>query len=251
MDWKHTCIVLHVIDNCGLRLLAKITCKSRNAIRHLLITSGCYQPGNDSRPRIQPIAKPRVIKTKRQAKPKAKLDPVISRARSLSYYHNNKREIYQSIKSDPNRYLRMTCRSRISKALRHQHQRKSRGTTELLGCTIQQLKAHLQSQFKPGMSWSNYGLWHIDHIKPCALFNLSIDSERMACFHYSNLQPLWATDNLSKSDTFTLTRHNSNASGCEASPPIRYSSHNTIGFWKESSKSPFIKLVPKQAGSHA
>jgi len=52
--------------------------------------------------------------------------------------------------------------------------------------------------FIAGMSWANYGEWHIDHKKPCALFDLRDTDQQRACFHYSNLQPLWAFDNRSK-----------------------------------------------------
>ena len=69
---------------------------------------------------------------------------------------------------------------------------------EFVGCSIDELKKHLSSQFTEGMSWENYGEWHIDHIKPCASFDLSILEEQKKCFHYSNLQPLWAKDNLKK-----------------------------------------------------
>jgi DNA/RNA endonuclease G (NUC1) len=48
------------------------------------------------------------------------------------------------------------------------------------------------------MTWENYGKWHIDHIKPCANFNLSNDDEQKLCFHYTNMQPLWAIDNQRK-----------------------------------------------------
>lgn len=48
------------------------------------------------------------------------------------------------------------------------------------------------------MSWENYGEWHIDHIKPCAVFNLDLRSEQIACFRWSNLQPLWGADNQRK-----------------------------------------------------
>tara|TARA_R110000751_G_scaffold131998_3_gene234420 strand:- start:438 stop:656 length:219 start_codon:yes stop_codon:yes gene_type:complete len=69
---------------------------------------------------------------------------------------------------------------------------------------------HLEDQFQDGMSWENYGRpngdylegWHIDHIKPCALFNLEDASQQKECFHYTNLQPLWAEDNLSKGDKY-------------------------------------------------
>jgi hypothetical protein len=77
---------------------------------------------------------------------------------------------------------------------------KSLSTINLIGCSIEHLRRHLAFQFQPGMSWSNYGKWHIDHIRPCAKFDLSKESEQKKCFHYTNLQPLWAKDNLIKGD---------------------------------------------------
>ncbi len=65
---------------------------------------------------------------------------------------------------------------------------------ELLGCDGIYLKEHLKSKFKDGMSFKNYGkVWEIDHIKPCASFDLTKDSEQRECFHYTNLQPLFTT----------------------------------------------------------
>ncbi len=71
---------------------------------------------------------------------------------------------------------------------------------ELLGCSIDELKQYLEKQFKGGMSWGNYGKggWEVDHIKPCASFNLEDPEEQKKCFHYTNLQPLWAEENWSK-----------------------------------------------------
>ena len=57
---------------------------------------------------------------------------------------------------------------------------------------------YLAAKFQEGMSWDNHGEWHIDHIKPCCKFNLLDDEEQRKCFHYTNLQPLWSKDNLSK-----------------------------------------------------
>jgi len=68
----------------------------------------------------------------------------------------------------------------------------------LLGCSISFLKIFLEAKFKEGMTWENHGEWHIDHIKPCASFNLLNDDEQKKCFNYTNLQPLWALENLSK-----------------------------------------------------
>jgi hypothetical protein len=78
--------------------------------------------------------------------------------------------------------------------------RKAAHSIELLGCTRDELRAHLELQFTSGMTWNNYGDWHIDHRLPCASFDLSNPDEQKVCFHYTNLQPLWAKDNLSKSD---------------------------------------------------
>jgi len=75
---------------------------------------------------------------------------------------------------------------------------KSAHTVKLIGCSVKILKQHLQKQFKKGMNWDNYGKWHIDHIKPCVSFDLSKPKEQRRCFNYSNLQPLWASENLSK-----------------------------------------------------
>ena len=71
-------------------------------------------------------------------------------------------------------------------------------TMKLVGCSIEQLKVHLENKFKKGMTWKNYGKWHIDHIKLCASFNLSKPSEQQKCFHYINLRPLWAKENLQR-----------------------------------------------------
>jgi hypothetical protein len=90
-------------------------------------------------------------------------------------------------------------RSRIRIALKGIY--KSSTTKKLIGCSIDKLKKYLESKFKLGMNWSNYGKWHVDHIKPCISFDLSKKSEQRKCFHYKNLQPLWAEDNLKKNDS--------------------------------------------------
>lgn len=89
-------------------------------------------------------------------------------------------------------------RSRLNHALKGQT--KSKHTQYLLGCSVDELKSHIQSQFQSGMTWGNYGLngWTIDHIIPCDSFNLINEDEQKKCFHYSNLQPLWQKDNRKK-----------------------------------------------------
>ena len=105
---------------------------------------------------------------------------------------------------------------RLSKSLRQRLRSAIKGVTKgssamiLVGCTIEKLKKHLESQFQFGMTWGNYGQWHIDHIKPCASFNLSDPAQQIKCFHYSNLQPLWAKENISKGKKLlTLTEESS------------------------------------------
>ena len=76
---------------------------------------------------------------------------------------------------------------------------KSAPTLKLLDVpNIEFLWQHLEKKFQPGMTRENYGLWHVDHIIPCASFDFSDPKQQKKCFHYTNLQPLWATDNFSK-----------------------------------------------------
>ncbi|HUV84095.1 MAG TPA: hypothetical protein VMV86_00205 [Methanosarcinales archaeon] len=77
---------------------------------------------------------------------------------------------------------------------------KSDKTINLVGCSVIFLKQYLEGKFKEGMSWDNHGKkgWEIDHIKPCASFKLIEKEEQHKCFHYTNLQPLWAIDNQKK-----------------------------------------------------
>jgi hypothetical protein len=121
--------------------------------------------------------------------------------------HREQINLKQVLKRKHNKNLRIlhNLRGRVLSALHGKT--KSKRTLELLGCTIDFLKQHLESQFKPGMSWNNYGTgyngmgmkeWHIDHINPCAKFDLRNPEEQKLCFHWSNLQPLWAKENWNK-----------------------------------------------------
>lgn len=131
------------------------------------------------------------------------------RSRQREWAKNNREKINANLK----RRLAEDIEFRISAKLRtliyvslKGRGKKSDSTLSLTGCTIQELKAHLESLFKPGMTWQNHSRsgWHIDHIIPCASFNLSDPDEQKKCFHYTNLQPLWAEENLRKSNKITL-----------------------------------------------
>jgi len=99
---------------------------------------------------------------------------------------------------DSKKRLINSQRTRVRQALKAM--KKSNRTMDLVGCSAIQLKDYIESKFQDGMSWDNYGKygWHVDHIRPCASFDLSDPSQQEECFHYTNLQPLWAKDNLSK-----------------------------------------------------
>lgn len=106
----------------------------------------------------------------------------------------------QKINSTPEGKLLANHRRRVWGALKGNKPADHRPA--LLGCTIAEFKAHLESLFKKGMTWANYGEWHVDHIKPCSLFDLSLDKEQHVCFNYLNTQPLWASENLSKGNKY-------------------------------------------------
>jgi hypothetical protein len=130
------------------------------------------------------------------------------REMSQKRYKEKKEEIIQKCaaynkkkyNSDNNFKLVCSLRNRINKVLRESNTKKSKKTMELTGCTVDELKKHIEKQFKPGMNWSNHSVrgFHIDHIIPCASFDLTKEEEQKKCFHYTNLQPLWAEENLSK-----------------------------------------------------
>lgn len=96
--------------------------------------------------------------------------------------------------------LKHDVRTRIRYALSSQSARKMHRTIDLVGCSVSHLASHLESLFRPGMSWDNRGEWHVDHIIPVAKFDLADPEQQAAAFHYTNLQPLWAEENRIKSD---------------------------------------------------
>ena len=128
------------------------------------------------------------------------------RAYMKDYYLEKKEEIKEYRReywrnrraSDPLHVLAMLCRRRLLAALKRQGLAKAKRTEEMLGCSIQELKTHLEKQFLRGMSWDNRGEWHIDHIVPLASAKTGAEIESL--FHYTNLRPLWGDANRAKSD---------------------------------------------------
>ncbi len=106
------------------------------------------------------------------------------------------------VKKLRDRFYKVTVRMKQGK--------KFTSSIDLIGCTIEELKTHLQSQFTEGMNWSNHGFgpdkWTIDHIMPLANFDLFDFEQQKIAFHYTNLQPLWGIDNFRKSDRVSYTK---------------------------------------------
>ena len=127
----------------------------------------------------------------------AKCDKQKKLERTIQY----RREKYQQ---DEAFKMRAILRSRFRRVLLDQGADKSQSVISLIGCTIEELKAHIEAQFEPWMTWDNWEVhgWHIDHIKPCAAFDLTDPEQQRECFHYTNLQPLACEQNWQKSDKY-------------------------------------------------
>jgi len=104
-------------------------------------------------------------------------------------------------KTDPVYRIKERLRSYLSRSIKGLIQKNSK-TEKIVGTSFKNLVSYLEKQFKPGMTLSNYGKWHIDHIKPVSKFDLTKPGELEKCFHYSNLQPMWARDNIIKSNKY-------------------------------------------------
>lgn len=137
------------------------------------------------------------------AKPHRKTQRGDYKARHARYRARNidklreRRRVYQARRrSDP----AQRAVDAIRRRMRHVIKGQSKGAFALLGYTADKLREHLHSRFKPGMTWSNYGLygekWHVDHIRPVSSFKLP--DQLVECFSLTNLQPLWAEENLRK-----------------------------------------------------
>ena len=107
------------------------------------------------------------------------------------------RRHYEKIRVLPAFRIKNCVRAAIRRLIEGGAQKVGR-SLKYLGCSLDQARSHIESQFKPGMSWENHGDWHIDHIKPISAFDLNNPSEAEAATRWDNLQPLWAKENLAK-----------------------------------------------------
>lgn len=136
-----------------------------------------------------------------RVKDKRKLQVKVYRKNNRTKINENRKRWYVKNKNEIQYKLKKTLRSRLHSAIKLNQ--KSGSALKDLGCTISELKTYLESKFQPGMSWDNWGIygWHIDHIKPLSSFDLKDRKQLLEACHYTNLQPLWAQDNLAKGDT--------------------------------------------------
>lgn len=161
-----------------------------------------YQQVNKDKIKLQ--QKLKYTKHKKKILKKCKVYREFNKNKIKEYQHNYRpranARLKERLKSDIHLRLKVRLRKRLRQALHHNY--KSGSAVADLGCDIEELKTYLESKFQPDMSWNNYGLygWHIDHIKPLSSFDLTNREQWLEACNYTNLQPLWAHDNLSKSD---------------------------------------------------
>ena len=134
---------------------------------------------------------------------KANPDKIKARHKAYRAANIDKIKAYNNtrIKTDIQYKLSCRLRSRLRCALQGNY--KSGSAVADLGCSIDELKMYLESKFQTDMTWDNWSYegWHIDHIVPLASFDLTDRKQLLLACHYTNLQPLWAIDNLSKGDS--------------------------------------------------
>lgn len=127
-------------------------------------------------------------------------------AQDLEYYHKNAERIRQKRRQReaerPELRVVTTYRKRLSQLLKRRQGRPS--SYKLLGCSPEEFLDHIERQLPRGCTWENYGhRWHVDHIIPCAAFDLSDPKQLRQCFHFTNLRPLLAKENLQKNARIT------------------------------------------------
>ena len=114
------------------------------------------------------------------------------------YYSKRKQWHDKKLETDPLYAMKLKVRHMISGSFKRKNISKNDKTEEILGCSIEEFIVYLQSKFEDGMTLENHGEWHIDHIIPLATAQTEEDVIKLC--HYTNLQPLWAKDNLTKKD---------------------------------------------------
>ena len=157
-------------------------CKSKGVDHNGLMTIFCFSASDEYEDGYKPICKKCELK---------QYDAEMARHRAAERAGERRR-------TDPTYRFIQNCRSNVYTAFKRGGLLKSRKTEQLLGCTLDQFREHITSQFKPGMTLENHGEWHLDHVIPInRALNGGLFTVEELC-HYTNYQPLWAVENLSK-----------------------------------------------------
>jgi IS30 family transposase len=180
----------------GYCTIAKRIGRHRNTIRRYLQSEVRERQNRVSRKRYQKDSERKKVTSREWRQKNAK--------KVQHRYQKNKRRLIKRIterttyRRRHNIQCRLACnlRSRMYQAVRRGT--KSGSAVRDLGCTIAELKTWIESNFVDGMSWDNWGEWHIDHVRPLASFDLTDRIQFLQACHFTNLQPLWAKDNLRK-----------------------------------------------------
>ncbi len=123
-------------------------------------------------------------------------------AANIDRYRAHRRKAHAKLMQSPVGIVVKRLRTRLHSEIRFRKRKTIKHTSalNLVGCSREFLAKWIESKFKPGMSWQNRSAWHIDHILPVASFDMMDLEEQKKCFHYTNLQPLWRSENCAKGD---------------------------------------------------
>lgn len=144
------------------------------------------------RARAAYVPKPRVLLTDEEKIERRRALGRTEKARAAKRERHKRRK-----REDPSYRMKCNISNKIRSCFRSGH-----GVFTRLGYSREDLRQHLERQFTDGMSWSNYGEWHIDHIKPQSLFDFTKERDVIDCWSLSNLQPLWGIENIMKSNKY-------------------------------------------------
>lgn len=140
------------------------------------------------------------IREQKKASRKRNEESIKAKRQTQEYKDNRNSRRRERYAKDQNYKIEQILRSRFRSALKAQNTDKGNHATDLLGCTIAYFKKYIENLWEEGMSWDNHKLdgWHIDHIIGVANFDLTDPEQQKKCFHYTNMQPLWAEENMCK-----------------------------------------------------
>lgn len=210
--WWPMAVFLHTFCKAGSKMIAKVLNGvylgediNHNKVLTALKRNGVHDPVRASMEWSWMANRSTKVRVLKHRPAPLTQDEKRKRARDCAknYYYrvlrgDRQRSIDAMKSKNPGHRIKCALRLRIWKTCKRVGALKSDRTEALIGCSIPHFRAHIESKFKVGMTWDNYGQWHIDHVRPCASFDLTSPDQQRECFHFSNLQPLWAQDNRSK-----------------------------------------------------